>query len=629
MTSDVIRLGYEDDAGDRHEVPALDGRFLTRRVARARSPAASPACTASAGRCRSTGTASTAPSMTARIAGCAPATRRTRSASARPTPRLSWIVESDDPDWRQSGYEVRAIDPDDRCASTQRARRVERLGVRAWPLRAAALSRSSTGHRASGRDRRRTSDVERTARPRGRAARPQRLAGRAGDAPSIAGAPPERPIRFRRGFAVRGGLVARPALRIGARHLHRRVQRRAGRRPRARPGVDELPPPPALPDVRRHRPPARRRQRDRDDRRRGLVPRPHRIRRRAPRGLRPATSDRSPSSSCTTPTAAPTWSRPTANWRAASGPYVAASLYDGESYDARLADPAWTTRRLRRPRLGRGRGVALGRRRARRAERSARAARSSGSARWRSPPRRAVRRSSTSARTSPVGSASPCRASPAGEIVLRHAEVLEHGELGVRPLRKAAATDEYTLAGDGIEVYEPAFTIHGFRYAEVSGWPDELTSRRRRGSRLPLRHGATGTFHCSHAGLQRLHENVRWSMRGNFVDLPTDCPQRDERLGWTGDIQVFAPTASFLYDCNGFLSSWLEDFAAEQRALRLGAGVRAPRRVAVPGRAGRRVGRRGGDRAVGAVRAVRRRRRARPPVRQHAGLGRPGRRARR
>ena len=77
----------------------------------------------------------------------------------------------------------------------------------------------------------------------------------------------------------------------------------------------------------------------------------------------------------------------------------------------------------------------------------------------------------------------------------------------------------------------------------------------------------TGTFHCSHDGLNRLHENVRWSMRGNFVDLPTDCPQRDERLGWTGDIQVFAPAASFLYDCRGFLASWLQDLAAEQNEL--------------------------------------------------------------
>ncbi len=74
----------------------------------------------------------------------------------------------------------------------------------------------------------------------------------------------------------------------------------------------------------------------------------------------------------------------------------------------------------------------------------------------------------------------------------------------------------------------------------------------------------TGWFESSNPDLNRLHENVLWSMKGNFVDIPTDCPQRDERLGWTGDIQVFAPTASFLYDCSGMLSSWLKDVAAEQ-----------------------------------------------------------------
>src|SRR5204862_6758065 len=73
-------------------------------------------------------------------------------------------------------------------------------------------------------------------------------------------------------------------------------------------------------------------------------------------------------------------------------------------------------------------------------------------------------------------------------------------------------------------------------------------------------------FDCSDPLLNRLHENVVWSMRGNFLDLPSDCPQRDERLGWTGDIQVFAPTACFLYDTAGFLSSWLADLAAEQDA---------------------------------------------------------------
>ncbi len=77
----------------------------------------------------------------------------------------------------------------------------------------------------------------------------------------------------------------------------------------------------------------------------------------------------------------------------------------------------------------------------------------------------------------------------------------------------------------------------------------------------------TGWFECSDPLINRLHENVVWSMRGNFFDIPTDCPQRDERLGWTGDLQVFSPVAAFLYDSYGFLASWLQDLAAEQREM--------------------------------------------------------------
>jgi alpha-L-rhamnosidase len=153
---------------------------------------------------------------------------------------------------------------------------------------------------------------------------------------------------------------------------------------------------------------------------------------------------------------------------------------------------------------------------------------------------------------------------PAGStVVIRHAEVLEDAELGTRPLRSAKATDTYIVTGAGQEVLEPAFTLHGFRYAEISGVPDlraedlELVVV---GSDLRR----TGWFSSSHQLLDRFHENVVWSTRGNFVDIPTDCPQRDERLGWTGDAQVFAPTSSFLFDTAGFLSSWLADLAAEQ-----------------------------------------------------------------
>jgi alpha-L-rhamnosidase len=152
---------------------------------------------------------------------------------------------------------------------------------------------------------------------------------------------------------------------------------------------------------------------------------------------------------------------------------------------------------------------------------------------------------------------------PGTEVTVRHAEVLENDELGTRPLRAAKATDTWFVAGDPEERLEPCFTFHGFRYAEVSGVPGLTTEDLEAvvvGSDLPR----TGWFASSDPLLDRFHENVVWGMRGNFLDVPTDCPQRDERLGWTGDIQVFAPTATFLFDTAGFLSSWLADLAVEQ-----------------------------------------------------------------
>lgn len=154
---------------------------------------------------------------------------------------------------------------------------------------------------------------------------------------------------------------------------------------------------------------------------------------------------------------------------------------------------------------------------------------------------------------------------PAGTgVILRHAEVLEQGELATRPLREAYAEDTVILSGRGPVTWEPRFTLHGFRYAEVSGWTADLTADMVTARVYHTDMRRTGWFECSDPLVNRLHENVVWSMRGNFVDIPTDCPQRDERLGWTGDIQVFAPTASYLYDCVGMLDSWLTDVALEQ-----------------------------------------------------------------
>ena len=152
-------------------------------------------------------------------------------------------------------------------------------------------------------------------------------------------------------------------------------------------------------------------------------------------------------------------------------------------------------------------------------------------------------------------------------ITLRHAEVLEGGELGVRPLRTARATDTLTLSG-GRDFFEPTKTFHGFRYVEVTGWPGELTTESLEAVVVHSDLKRIGEFECSNELVNKLHRNVVWGLKGNFLDLPTDCPQRDERLGWTGDIAVFAPTAAFLYDVNGFLKDWLLDLAAEQKAAK-------------------------------------------------------------
>ncbi|KAJ4178481.1 hypothetical protein NW755_013196 [Fusarium falciforme] len=154
------------------------------------------------------------------------------------------------------------------------------------------------------------------------------------------------------------------------------------------------------------------------------------------------------------------------------------------------------------------------------------------------------------------------------KITLRHAEVLENGELGTRPLRICKATDEYTLKGDeGGESYEPRFTFHGFRYAEIDGWVGDLNLESIEAVVCHTDMKPVGEFECSEPLLNQLYKNVVWGMRGNFLSVPTDCPQRDERLGWSGDLALFAPTATLIYDCFGMLKNWLIDLEHDQTIL--------------------------------------------------------------
>ncbi|MCA0295058.1 MAG: glycoside hydrolase family 78 protein [Actinobacteria bacterium] len=150
-------------------------------------------------------------------------------------------------------------------------------------------------------------------------------------------------------------------------------------------------------------------------------------------------------------------------------------------------------------------------------------------------------------------------------ITIRHAEVLVDGELATEPLREAKATDTLVLSG-GVDTFEPTLTFHGFRYAEITGWPGTVTADDVVAVVVHSDLRRTGWFECSDDRVNQLVSNAVWGQRGNFLDVPTDCPQRDERLGWTGDIAVFAPSACFTYDVAGFLDRWLLDLDAETRA---------------------------------------------------------------
>jgi alpha-L-rhamnosidase len=158
------------------------------------------------------------------------------------------------------------------------------------------------------------------------------------------------------------------------------------------------------------------------------------------------------------------------------------------------------------------------------------------------------------------------RAPRGTSIEIRHAERLdERGDLYTPNLRKASATDFYTCAGDPAgEVFEPRFTFHGFQFVEISGRFEESAIEDVTAAVLASALPEIGEFECDHPLLNQLQSNIQWSQRANFFEVPTDCPQRDERLGWTGDAQVFARTAAFNMDVGAFFSKWLVDLTDAQ-----------------------------------------------------------------
>lgn len=151
------------------------------------------------------------------------------------------------------------------------------------------------------------------------------------------------------------------------------------------------------------------------------------------------------------------------------------------------------------------------------------------------------------------------------KITLYHAEVLDkEGNFYTENLRPAKQKNEYILKGNGEEFFEPHFTFQGFRYIKIEDYkgeinPDNFTAVAMYSDMQP-----TGTFTSSNPLINQLQHNIQWGQRGNFLDVPTDCPQRDERLGWTGDAQAFARTATFNYDVHNFFLKWLKDVEADQ-----------------------------------------------------------------
>src|ERR1700733_359417 len=252
------------------------------------------------------------------------------------------------------------------------------------------------------------------------------------------------------------------------------------------------------------------------------------------------------------------------HWKSAHGPIRMAEIYDGETYDARLEQAGWASPGFDERAWSPVKTIEAAKDRLVAPE---------------SPPMRRIEevRPKTIFKTpggdtvvdfgqNMVGWVSLKEKGAAGTAVtLRHAEVLDRdGNFYTDNLRKAKQTVQYTLKGVGTESYEPHFTFQGFRYVAVAGYPGKLGMDSIRGVVVHTDMARTGEFTTSKPLINQLQHNIIWGQKGNFLDVPTDCPQRDERLGWTGDAQVFSPTAAFNMDVAGFFTKWLKDMAADQ-----------------------------------------------------------------
>ena len=252
------------------------------------------------------------------------------------------------------------------------------------------------------------------------------------------------------------------------------------------------------------------------------------------------------------------------SWRSSTGPVLSSDIYDGETYDARLAPQGWSEPGFvdvdwSAIKLANFPVVNLVNTE-------------------NEPVRKKERFSPVRIITTPKGERVidfgqnlvgwvqvKVNGKAGDKISIQHAEVLDkEGNFYTANLRSARQTDTYILKGGTDEVVEPHFTFHGFRFIKIEGYPGELKPENFNAFALYSDMQPTGQFSCSDDFINKLQHNIQWSQRGNFIDVPTDCPQRDERLGWTGDAQAFASTAAFNFNVHSFYGKWLKDVAADQ-----------------------------------------------------------------
>ncbi len=254
-------------------------------------------------------------------------------------------------------------------------------------------------------------------------------------------------------------------------------------------------------------------------------------------------------------------------WKAAKGPIVSNDIYDGETYDARLEKPGWDTfafddSQWKKAGLLPTPGGELV---------------SQGTC----PPIKAVKTTQAVALSNPgpnvfvydfgqnfTGWVKLAVSGPRGAVVtLRFAELLNpDGILNVIPNRTAKVTDNYILKGEGLEVYEPRFTYHGFRFVEVTGYPGTPNIDTVQGIVVHSAVNPVGGFQCSNELINSIHKNVLWTQLSNLMSIPTDCPQRNERMGWLGDAQLVVEESIFNFDMAAFYTKWLRDIRESQQA---------------------------------------------------------------